>query len=845
MTQPTFRARSSAPIAITAFLAFAVALLLTATAHANSFTTPFSTPTAASGTPGVPASAASSQATAAVLQQATGLTPAQVTDQSVCAPQPQGYAACAAEVLVKLSDHRYVRPRTHARRTFTQVFPSVRTGIAPQDATPQTAGTPPAPLTPAYLQQAYDLTYLSQTRGTGDIVAVVDAYDDPTAEGDLNVFRSTYGLPTCTTANGCFKQMNENGDASPVPPVDKNWEMEISLDLDAISALCPNCKIRLYEGLNNSVNDLVTAANTAAAQGANEISNSWLAYWAGTGFPGTLVYPGVSVIAATGDHGYQSTSGYANYPAALPGVTAAGGTAVVPASDGKGGRGFGESAWSLVSGWGASSGCNTLPGITKPFYQTDTGCTGRSYSDVSAAGDPSTGLNVYDTGNGGWLQVGGTSLATPLIAAFEAVTGINGASPKWAYDQSSLLNDPITGSSGTCPAAYTYICNARVGYDGPTGMGAISGALATGAPGIGGPSVGTYSQTYHKAVTATSATLVGGVYPNSLDTTYYWQYGPTTSYGQQTSPVDVGSGQAPAVTNDTIPGLTPNTVYHYRMVAHNSQGTTYGYDYSLTTSASTSTPPSNLTAPTIIGSAQQGQTLTATKGTWTAAITTYAYQWQRSADHGATWSNISGATVSAYIPDAADLGVTLQVNVTAINSYGQASATSASVGPVSSGAPANTVPPALNGTAQQGQTLTASSGSWNPAGSSYAYQWQRSTDAGASWSGIAGQNTSTYLAASADIGSELRVTVTATNPYGVVELQLGGRRADRVRRSAGHERPERERLDLPGPGTHRQRHLEPGGQQLHLPVAALDGPRNDLDEHRRRHDHVVHVDDRR
>src|SRR5207342_1372145 len=130
-------------------------------------------------------------------------------------------------------------------------------------------------------------------------------------------------------------------------------------------------------------------------------------------------------------------------------------------------------AWALSEGWNGGSGCDVNE--PKPSYQTDTGCTGRSWADLSADADPYTGLTVYDSGNGGWMQVGGTSLATPLIAAYEAVTGINGTSPQWAYADSALLNDPITGSTGSCAAAIAYICNAGTGYDGPTGVGSISG----------------------------------------------------------------------------------------------------------------------------------------------------------------------------------------------------------------------------------------------------------------------------------------------------------------------------------------------------------------------------------
>ena len=225
--------------------------------------------------------------------------------------------------------------------------------------------------------------------------------------------------------------------------------------------------------------------------------------------------------------------------------------------------------------------------MAKPSWQTDTGCTGRAYADVSADANPDTGLRIYDSGDGGWFVEGGTSLASPLIAAFEALTGVNGTTAQWAYSDSALLNDVTSGSSGSCAAGIAYICTAGTGYDGPTGVGSISGDIVAGAPGIGGPPVGGGSDnTYTQAAGTTTATLAGGVYPNGLDTTYSWQYGTTTAYGSQTTAlIDVGAGTAPVSAPATLTGLTPGTTYHYRLVATNSDGTDYGYDYTLSTSS--------------------------------------------------------------------------------------------------------------------------------------------------------------------------------------------------------------------------------------------------------------------
>ena len=313
-----------------------------------------------------------------------------------------------------------------------------------------------------------------------------------------------------------------------------------------------------------------------------------------------------------------------------------------------------------------------------PSYQPASGCTGRAYADLSADADPYTGLMVYDSEIGGWWQYGGTSLATPLIAAYEAITGVNGTTAQWAYTDSALLNDPTAGSSGSCPANILYICEAGPGYDGPTGIGSISGAVVAGAPGIGGPSFGDgVGNTYTSGVGATTASLSGGVYPNGVDTTYYWQYGTTTSYGAQTATVDIGGGQAPVQVPGALSGLAPGTTYHYRLVAQNIDGTAYGYDSTVTTTM----VPANAVAPAIGGVAVQGQTLQAYSGGWTPAGVSLSYQWQRSVD-GVSWTSIGGASGSAYTVGAADAGDELRVAVTAANVAGQSTATSAAVGPV-------------------------------------------------------------------------------------------------------------------------------------------------------------------
>lgn len=549
-----------------------------------------------------------------IIDATTGLPDASsVAPVNACAPATSVTATCLAQVLAVRGTRSFVHPRL---RTPSSPFRLVRhRGRNGATTLEIPAANTPQPGTPAYLQQAYDLAYLSQTEGAGTTIAIVDAYDDPNAESDLATYRTNFDLPACTTANGCFKKVDQDG--VPVDqsggdnalPANSTWDIEISLDLDAVSALCPNCHIVLVEANSASSSDLTTAEQEADTLGANVISDSWAMpqtrtqaqqnFDGSTDGAGLYSFPSVTTVAASGDDGYAGTSTN-SYPAALPGVTAVGGTSLVPASTSnvQTTRGFTESAWGSTEGgvWsGTGSGCASAE--TKPTWQTDSGCHGRSYNDISADGDPETGIQIYDSSatgsNTGWIVVGGTSEATPLIAAYYALVGAQAQGAAWAYSNASLLNDITTGSNVpptgvACAKSISYICNAGVGYDGPTGEGSISGAAATGAPGIGGPGT---SGSYLQSVTQTTAQLEGGIYPNGADTKYWWEYGTTTNYGQTTKPTtgvgtDIGSGTSPVAVNDSLTGLQPSTTYHYRLVAQNSYGTEYGYDFTLTTNAS-------------------------------------------------------------------------------------------------------------------------------------------------------------------------------------------------------------------------------------------------------------------
>ena len=326
---------------------------------------------------------------------------------------------------------------------------------------------------PCQIQDAYRLP--SSYAGSGATVAVVDAYNDPNAEADLGVYRSTYGLPACTTANGCFKKLNQSGvqgsypqSAPPPLPNQGSWDLEVSTDLDAVSATCPLCHIVLVEANDPSGANLGAAENTAASQpGIVSISNS---YGGGetTAYNADYAHAGVVVTASTGDNGY---AGGPQSPATDPGVVAVGGTQLVQDTSA---RGWAETVWS-----GAGSGCSAIE--PEPSWQSASPvpwCSKRSVADVSAlAGSP--GLTIYDTFNGwgGWRDIGGTSVASPIVAAVYAL-----AAPtqpvSYLYSHTASLNDITAGSNGSCSG--TGACTAETGYDGPTGLGTPCGTLAFG-----------------------------------------------------------------------------------------------------------------------------------------------------------------------------------------------------------------------------------------------------------------------------------------------------------------------------------------------------------------------------
>ena len=404
------------------------------------------------GVPGI-AGAAGNANPAAAAGSANGVTP-------VCpGPAAAGFALCRALLLDNPASWR----GQHVTGS---------KGPSPSSATPSGFG-------PSDLQSAYKLP--STSSGSGETVAIVDAYGDPNAYNDLTTYRSKFTLPACSTTpvlpatTPCFRQVNQTGGTS-LPRGNSGWAEEISLDLDMVSAVCPNCHILLVEASSSSFANLVTAEDYAKSQsGVAAISNSY----GGNEFIGEHSYDvhytsaTAAITVSSGDGGYGT-----EYPAASPDVTAVGGTSLSRATGTT--RGWTETAWS-----GAGSGCSAYE--TQPTWQSSVGnihsnCSKRAVADVSADADPQTGVAVYDSyRESGWLVFGGTSVASPLVASVYALANTTvgsqaSAGLPYLNDSTATINDVTSGSNGSCGG--TALCTAGTGWDGPTGLGTPNGTGA-------------------------------------------------------------------------------------------------------------------------------------------------------------------------------------------------------------------------------------------------------------------------------------------------------------------------------------------------------------------------------
>ena len=327
----------------------------------------------------------------------------------------------------------------------------------------------PSGLGPADLVSAYKLSSTITSTAT---IAIVDAFNYPNVESDLASYRSQFGLPACTKANGCLKVVNQNGATSPLPgnsPAGDDWTVEAALDLDMASAVCPTCKLLFIEAQDDQGNGLFIGQNAAAAAGAIVVSNSWGGPSGGLASDQSMdqqffTHTGkIQTFIASGDSG--NTGNTPDYPSTSTLVTGVGGTSLKKSTTAA--RGWTESAWN-----GAGSSCGNE---AKPAFQNvTTGCANRAASDVSAVASPNTGVAVFNKGSGGFIVVGGTSAASPLVAGIVArYSGVVTWSPGYAYAHTTQFFDITSGSNGTCTSA---LCRAGKGWDGPTGIGTPNGA---------------------------------------------------------------------------------------------------------------------------------------------------------------------------------------------------------------------------------------------------------------------------------------------------------------------------------------------------------------------------------
>jgi hypothetical protein len=337
------------------------------------------------------------------------------------------------------------------------------------------AAATPAGLSAADIESAYKLPV---SRNPEQTIAVVDAYGAPGLAADLNVYRTEYKLGACTLASGCLRVVNQQGVSSPLPPsgVSNGWALETALDVSMVSAACPHCKILVVEADDDTFASLAAAENTAARLGAQVMSNSYGGPESGLAQSYAKAYHhrGHTIVVASGDGGF----GPANFPANLQTVTAVGGTELTRSDNP---RGWSEQVWNAEGGAGAS-GCSAY--VAKPPWQHDPHCAMRTVTDVSAV---AWDVAIYTKSYGGWLTIGGTSAAAPLIAGVYGLAG-NAATikPGYEYRHAGSLFDITKGTnvisihgviiSEVCGG--DYLCVAKKGYDGPTGLGTPDGTGA-------------------------------------------------------------------------------------------------------------------------------------------------------------------------------------------------------------------------------------------------------------------------------------------------------------------------------------------------------------------------------
>jgi subtilase family serine protease len=318
--------------------------------------------------------------------------------------------------------------------------------------------------TPAQIQKAYGLNAKQIAKGNGIQVAIIEAGDYSAATADVGTYRTQYGLGTAN-----ITRYNQNGQTTGLPEScqDFGWCVETALDFDMVSATCPKCTIDLMEA-DGSITGFEEANQAAVKLGAKIISNSWICYgnWdcGDSNFPNSFNNTGVTFLASSGDEAYNEIGG----PSVLSTVLAVGGTQLETS-----GKKFTETAWN-----DAGSGCETS--VTKPSWQSDPGCSGRTDSDISAEAGCQPGVAMYSGLYGGWFFECGTSVASPLLGGVLALAGntatLSGGKYVWSLStkkKTKLIHTIKSGSNGSCGGSY--LCTAGTGqfgtYSGPAGWG--------------------------------------------------------------------------------------------------------------------------------------------------------------------------------------------------------------------------------------------------------------------------------------------------------------------------------------------------------------------------------------
>ncbi|MEO6775969.1 MAG: S8 family serine peptidase [Kofleriaceae bacterium] len=307
--------------------------------------------------------------------------------------------------------------------------------------------------------------------GDGLTIAVIDAFGYEDLESDLATYRAQFGLPPCTIASGCLTILNNAGATAPLlADSDTGWIGETALDVQMVSAICPKCKIVVVQ-TDGAGKGLEVGQIVARALAVDTISNSWGGgeSAADLASEGDYNNPGIGTFASTGDDGFASG---AQYPASSAYVVAVGGVSF---------DGTTTKAWG-----GAGSGCSTIIQM-QPWAPQEASCEMRAYADIAALADPNTGVAVFNAKQGKWQIVGGTSAASPIAAAMFAAAGHADARPEFVYRHRDAFTDVTDGSNGACGP----LCDAKAGWDGPTGIGVPDQAklLAIGNVAGAGPTV--------------------------------------------------------------------------------------------------------------------------------------------------------------------------------------------------------------------------------------------------------------------------------------------------------------------------------------------------------------------